>query len=1234
MENREQIIKEYVEEPYNRALDKLTFFPHCLTFSDENKDEELCNKITFVNFDDKDEYNSRQCVRDLVTNYIRNGKSVKDNIQDLKDGNIKSSFVFPQDYKDSKLSKSRKIKLKKQQKFMSKLINPQTNIRGMLIYHGLGSGKTGTSIVVGEAFKKYYADKASEKDLSETPGSGRSRGKIVVVVPAQTKGQYRKSISGSLYSIEMPDITEEDKKRKKELIEKNFEELYKNMDQFTQCIEKKKNEYTSFTNEIKIDEERQNYTNKDDLIDHKLIISDDKRRLFTSNQQQILEKITKNYHILSREKFTKDLFKEDEIFDNDKNETFTYTQYNPKNYEFLKTLQEPNGLLIIDEIQNLVSEKGIRYKSLLKAIKYYFHPTTRIILLTATPIYNDVYELGLTINLLQPRIPFPDNKKKFDYMFIGQLLNDDKFNKLTTLPNKSRNDKQKLELKKHENTMKILQEEIDRCTKIKDPIKRSKLLKELKNKQQLTDKIMINKDLFEYMCSGYVSYFKGGNPKGFPKKITEYVYVEMNKKQKEEYVKLLKTKLKKLKNLEKTSSNVNYFVKCREISNILIPSTKVVVDSDSAKNEKEQGKEDRIDSMIQDINIKRTMKDKINFIYNNFSSKFARVIKNIENEEYGKGTHFVYSSFYYSGVYSLGKILETMGWTDLTEQVNDKGKEFKNFVIWSGSLNKRKSKDEKIKDITKKKDEFRRVVTNNFNDEENRKGQNIKIILGTTAIMEGIDFKHVKYVHIIEPWWNDSRIEQVEARAIRWKSHTNLIPNEQFVKIYKYYSTIDKSDLNEVRQSVRREVVEGKTANELSHKVLDNLYINNEARDYIFNTTEWGFNKQEDEIIHPLTSISIDNFIQRSAGNKKKISQEFYKSVKESSIDCLFNKWGNILRFEKEIYRKNIDIFNVDIFNVLKIKHKIYLILYYNPSDNLYYHTNDNGKNFTILTKKYGGNPLFTFTTKGTIKNDKFLSFSEDKIKKINKQEIFYNIIQKENLECGISETTGKQFEGKNIKKLKARSNPKFKESLQQVFKKINNYDLKKHIDDEKSFYTKLNICLRKRFPQYYEHLKTISERIKVKDSPKEKLIEEVATLIVSEIKRFHEEEEEDYEKKNEYIDYLLQQEDFKKKIMKKSIRKKLEDCKKRKKKEEQNKILERQKISLVDVNNFLKEQSKSTLEDYSNKLKGYDYANRYLEKIILDIIKSKEEKEKEKKKKNVLTQEVDDAFKTMMRKT
>ena len=44
--------------------------------------------------------------------------------------------------------------------------------------------------------------------------------------------------------------------------------------------------------------------------------------------------------------------------------------------------------------------------------------------------------------------------------------------------------------------------------------------------------------------------------------------------------------------------------------------------------------------------------------------------------------------------------------------------------------------------------------------------------------MEGVSFKNVKQVHITDPWWNESRIEQILARASRYCSHSNL-PSEE-----------------------------------------------------------------------------------------------------------------------------------------------------------------------------------------------------------------------------------------------------------------------------------------------------------------------------------------------------------------------------------------------------------------------------------------------------------------------
>ena len=54
--------------------------------------------------------------------------------------------------------------------------------------------------------------------------------------------------------------------------------------------------------------------------------------------------------------------------------------------------------------------------------------------------------------------------------------------------------------------------------------------------------------------------------------------------------------------------------------------------------------------------------------------------------------------------------------------------------------------------------------------------------------MEGVSFRNVKQVHITEPWWNESRINQIIARASRYCSHASLPNVEQYVDVYRHYS--------------------------------------------------------------------------------------------------------------------------------------------------------------------------------------------------------------------------------------------------------------------------------------------------------------------------------------------------------------------------------------------------------------------------------------------------------------
>jgi len=67
---------------------------------------------------------------------------------------------------------------------------------------------------------------------------------------------------------------------------------------------------------------------------------------------------------------------------------------------------------------------------------------------------------------------------------------------------------------------------------------------------------------------------------------------------------------------------------------------------------------------------------------------------------------------------------------------------------------------------------------NIWNSPENKDGSIIKVILITGAGKEGISLKHVRQVHILEPWWNMIVQKQVSGRGIRMCSHDDLAADE------------------------------------------------------------------------------------------------------------------------------------------------------------------------------------------------------------------------------------------------------------------------------------------------------------------------------------------------------------------------------------------------------------------------------------------------------------------------
>jgi SNF2 family DNA or RNA helicase len=85
-----------------------------------------------------------------------------------------------------------------------------------------------------------------------------------------------------------------------------------------------------------------------------------------------------------------------------------------------------------------------------------------------------------------------------------------------------------------------------------------------------------------------------------------------------------------------------------------------------------------------------------------------------------------------------------------------------------------------------------RLFTGGMSDKERRaaiedfNADRTKALLISGAGAEGLDLKGTRSVHVLEPHWNKSRINQVIGRARRYKSHDHLPEDQRRVDVYHY----------------------------------------------------------------------------------------------------------------------------------------------------------------------------------------------------------------------------------------------------------------------------------------------------------------------------------------------------------------------------------------------------------------------------------------------------------------
>ncbi len=366
-----------------------------------------------------------------------------------------------------------------------------------------------------------------------------------------------------------------------------------------------------------------------------------------------------------------------------------------------KTLKLHNCLLIIDEIQNMISETGTYYKQLKNAIKQ--SKNSRFVFMSATPMFDKPGEIALLLNLLNPN---------------GQLKTGDEFVKRYI--NITRDDKDKLTY-----TTKHLNE-------------------------------------IQKFAKGYVSYYRGAPPFAFPTTDIKIVKCEMSSYQYRAYKSVLHQENKMETQRFPDKKNVlqenivselpnNFFIGSRIISNIVYPNMK-----------------------INKTGLDLFQKKHANLTeLENYSIKFFKILKKIKK---AKGPVFIYSNFKeFGGIMALQKVLNYNNYKNYAEHGEGKNR----FAIWSSD------------ESTTLKDEIRNV----YNNSENKSGKLIKILLGSPSIKEGVSLLRVSQIHILEPTWNWSKLDQIIGRGVRFCSHRDLPMSEREVKVYIYIATSPKKEI-------------------------------------------------------------------------------------------------------------------------------------------------------------------------------------------------------------------------------------------------------------------------------------------------------------------------------------------------------------------------------------------------------------------------------------------------------
>jgi hypothetical protein len=255
-----------------------------------------------------------------------------------------------------------------------------------------------------------------------------------------------------------------------------------------------------------------------------------------------------------------------------------------------------------------------------------------------------------------------------------------------------------------------------------------------------------------------------------------------------------------------------------------------------------------------------------------YSPKFVKILENIKNES-NHGLHLLYSQFRtLEGIGIFKLVLEANGFVEF--KISKKGGDWHienadvdpekpRFVLYTGT--ETAEEKEIVRNIYNSAWEFVPPSIVSVLKEKNQNnfyGEIIKVLMITSSGAEGINLRNTRFVHILEPYWNMVRIDQVVGRARRICSHEDLPEDMRTVQVYIYISRITDEQLGK----------------------------NIEMRTHDISKLKYQVLQKNGEIKMENIPFSTDQYLFEIAQIKDSINKQILTAVKESAIDCsLYN---------------------------------------------------------------------------------------------------------------------------------------------------------------------------------------------------------------------------------------------------------------------------------------------------------------------------------------------------------